>query len=237
MTEKKLTKKFTEETHAVLFGILIRNALQMGGSSAVNVCEEGIQLYGRQRGMRMGKRALMNDDDLSMLNYMAYGEWKPSEGQFDIRETAQIPSVVTRVYKCPWQVAWEKFGFLEEGRLYCKHIDKNLVLGFNQELRLGINGNQMEGDEYCEFVYNDAEMNNENRKKLAEKRVLLGDSCIKDWEYHSMHIFDTISGLIKEKLKNGQEIVNKVINDFTSIYGKQAGEILEKAKEIDFDSI
>ena len=229
--------KFTAETHAALFGILIRNSLKIGGDSAGKVCEEGVRLYGLQRGARMGKRALQNGDDLTMLNYMAYGEWKPSEGQFDIRETAQVPSAVTRVYKCPWQVTWEKLGFLEEGRLYCKYIDKNLALGFSREINLGINGNQMEGDEYCEFVYNDARLDDENRARLTEKRAKLGDSCIKGWEYHSMHLFNTIGSIIKEKLENGDGILDKTLKDFTMLYGENAGEVLLKADSVDFEVI
>jgi len=230
-------ERFTAKTHASLFGLMVRNVIKVHGEKGREVCEEGVQLYAKQRGARMGKRAMKNGDKRTMLNYMAYGEWKPVSGTMDIRESAQSPSVVTRVYKCPWNVTWQKLGFMEEGRLYCKHVDKNLAIGFSGELNLGINGNQMEGDEYCEFIFNGAELNEKNREKLDKKRTSLGDSCIKDWEYHSMHLFSAISGLIKERFEDGEEIIDNILDDFVSVYSKNAGDILIDSKGIDFSDI
>ena len=82
----------------------------------------------------------------------------------------------------------------------------------------GINGNQMEGDEYCEFIYNDAKLDCENCVKLNEKRMKLGDSCIRDWEYQSMHLFILSVVLSKRNLKM-DGILDKTIKDFTMLYG------------------
>ena len=230
-------EKFTAETHASLFGLMVRNVIKVHSDKGREVCEEGVCLYAKQRGARMSKRALKNGDEPTMLNYMAYGEWKPVEGTMDIREAAKSPSAITRVYKCPWNVTWQRLGFMEEGQLYCKHIDKNLAIGFSSELNLGINGNQMEGDEYCEFIYNGAELSSENQEKLSRKRSSLGDTCIKDWEYHSMHLFSTIGGIIKEKFEDGEEIIDSILDDFASIYSGYAKEILIDSKRIDFSEI
>lgn len=230
-------ERFSAKTHASLFGLIVRNVMKVHGDSGREVCEEGVQLYAKQRGGRMGKRALVNGDELSMLNYMAYGEWKPVSETMDIREAAKIPSAITRVYKCPWNVTWQKLGFMEEGRLYCKHIDKNLVTGFDKDLKLGINGNQMEGDEYCEFIFNGAELSEENQKALNNKRAALGDSCIKDWEYHSMHLYSTMCSLVIESFNDGEQIVSNILGDFVAIYSKEAGDILVKSKEINFNEI
>ena len=228
--------RFTPGTHALLFGLLVRNAVKTCGDEAVAVCEDGLKRYAMQRGKRMALRTKKHGDELTMLNYMAYSEWKSKSGIIDIKEKDQSPAV-TRVYRCPWYETWKRFGFLEEGRLYCRHIDKYLLKGYNNSLKLELKSILTKGNDFCEFVWYGVAMNDTDRSYLTKKKEYLGDSCIMNWEYHCMHLFKTVGEAIENGLEKGGVAIDRAVDEFSKICGSQAVKILRKSQDYDFNVI
>lgn len=236
LSGSELPFEFTEEVHAVVFSLFVKNMLKLGGKEGKDAAVAGIKLYADQRGSRMAKYALKNGDELTMLNYMVYGEWRPKEGDMDIREHSKKP-VTNRVYKCPWYTAWEKYGLLEEAEYYCKYIDKMLVKGYNKDLELKVNLIHTCGDECCEFVWDTLEFTDENLALLAEKKKSVGDSCLRSWKYHTGHIISAMSQAAKEILDNSDEVINKTFEDIGIIFGAKAQRLMQEIPENDYYSI
>ncbi|MGN0976916.1 MAG: L-2-amino-thiazoline-4-carboxylic acid hydrolase, partial [Faecousia sp.] len=206
---------------AMLFALFVRNAKAMAGEAGAKAAHEGLLLYADQRGSRMAKQAAAHGDPNSMINYMAYGEWEALPGTMTQENVALTPAVVTHVSQCPWYTIWERLGFLEEGAEYCRYIDYHLVKGYNPELELGVTQVRTCGAPYCEFIWNGCALDPENAAYLARRKEALGDSCRKDWVFHTRHTYSAM----REKLlalPNGQQIVSKTMDDFEVLYGMSA---------------
>ncbi|QTQ13362.1 L-2-amino-thiazoline-4-carboxylic acid hydrolase [Treponema parvum] len=183
--------------HAFIYGVIAEETLKNDARNEEALIK-GIITYGNQRGARMAQLAVMNGKELSMKNYLAFGEWAPAAGEMDVRIAESSPDAVWNVYKCPWNAEWKEKNMLKMGELYCKYVDAALVKGFNNDLELGLDTNQSKGDEFCYFKWNGADMTEENKKDNVDIQKKLGDTRIRLWEYHCGHIYKTL----KETLTN-----------------------------------
>lgn len=221
---------------AMLFALFVRNAKAMAGESGATAAHEGLLLYADQRGSRMAKRASAHNAPNTMLNYMVFGEWSALPGTMIQENVELVPNVVTHVHMCPWYTVWKRMGFLEEGEEYCKYIDYNLVKGFNSELELGVNQVRTCGAPYCEFVWNGCALDATNAAYLEEQKKVLGDSCKKDWLYHTQHTYSAM----KEKLADLPQysmILEKTMKDFEVLYGSAIRKAVEDCEAVDFYAI
>lgn len=225
--------RFSPEHHAVLYGLFVRNAAAMAGADGRDAAHQATLLYARQRGGRMAKRVARNNEPLDCLHYMAYSEWSPEPGTMRAEDVCFQPEVITHAYVCPWFTTWQRMGFVEEGKEYCKYIDYHLVKGYNPDLTLNVTSTRPEGGEYCEFVWSGYAMDEAAQAALAEKKRRLGDSCKKDWVYHTRHLLSAMSEKLRE-LDMGQEIIDRTLDDFEIIYGAQARSTIMQFAEIDF---
>lgn len=228
--------KFTPEHHAVLYALFVRNAKEMAGKAGEEAAHQGTLLYADQRGARMAKRCLAHGDELTPFGYMAYGEWAPEPGTMQAEDVAFQPDVVTQAYVCPWLTAWQRKGFLEEGVAYCSCIDYNLVKGFSKDMELTVECTRTEGAECCRFIWKGFSMDEQTRKALTDKKAALGDSCRKDWIYHTRHIYSAMCDKLAE-LENGAQIVEKTMEDFAVLYGTGARETIARIAGMDFYEI
>ena len=125
--------QFTPQHHALLFAWIAQEVIQRAGAARGEaILRAGVRQYGRQRGGRMAQRARHAGEALSMLAYLAYGEWRaadPAAHQQEILSSSLDYTV--HVLTCPWQRAWEEQGLLPYGRFYCLEIDNALAEGFN----------------------------------------------------------------------------------------------------------
>lgn len=218
---------------AMLFALFVRNARLLAGEAGSEAAHQGLLLYADQRGSRMAQRAAAHGDPNTMINYMVYGEWSPLPGTMEQENVALTPAVVTHVSMCPWYTAWDRMGFLEEGKEYCKYIDYHLVKGYNRELELGVTQVRPCGAPYCEFIWNGCALDEENSAYLAKRKAEIGDSCKKDWVYHTRHTYSAM----KEKLAalpNGAEVIAQTMADFETLYGTKIRKCVEECEEMDF---
>jgi hypothetical protein len=221
----KTQRKIHPGIHAMIFGLYVRKLKDMHGDESDAILESTVKLDGKQRGNRMRQRANAKGLDGSMESYLSLGEWKADEGSMDIRTIKQGNPAVTRVYKCPWCTEWERFGFVSEGEYYCRFVDKALVKGFNDTLDLGVNSIQTKGDEYCEFIWNEANM--DGLIKVDEA------SRIMPWDYHIAHLMKCIESSTEE----GKEILDSIFYDIKVIYDVDLDAIQEEYRDCDFSSV
>ncbi|MBN2851694.1 MAG: L-2-amino-thiazoline-4-carboxylic acid hydrolase [Clostridia bacterium] len=214
---------FSPAHHAVLFAIFVRNIKKENIKEADEVIEAIVTGYAIQRGSRMAQRAIRDHQPLTLKTYMAYGEWEADEGTMQHVIVDMKHPAITRVLKCPWYTAWQKYGFLKEAVYYCQTIDLSLVKGFNEKLSLTVNSIKPKGNEYCEFKWDNAD--------LAIKKK--ASNCVKDWEYHLLHLFSCF----KNALKDRNDIIEKTINDFNTLFDIDLNDYISKTEKIDFNKI
>lgn len=231
-----IDKSFEIENHAVMYGLLVKNAIKVAGYKGKEAAGEATAKSAYERGYRMRQRCLANGDEPTMINYMAYGEWRPQPGQMCIETLEKSPVNRTQVTLCPWCVAWKKYELMEYAKYYCDYVDYNLVKGFNMDLRLDMGQVLTRGAESCKFTWNGADLNEENEINLVKKREALGDQSIMNWEYHTSHIYYSTVEAYSKSLdeKEVSEIIRKVRADYSVIFGETALNVIDSFASTDF---
>jgi hypothetical protein len=209
------------EHHATLFALLAKHTIDTFGERGKQVIIASVYKYGNERGKRMAKRAIANGDKLDLVNSQAYGEWKPEPNEMEKGVICNEPTLVTGTTKCPWCDNWEKHHLLEYGKYYCINIDEAVFNGFCSDYHVEVIKTLSWGADSCEFDWK-SPMDAEDRNRLLYKKEVLGDSCIKDFNYHTSHIFYTVSETLREEFgQQGNQIVADAVQQFISIFGEQ----------------
>jgi hypothetical protein len=219
-TVEKLPCKI--EHHAALFAIFATNAISQGGDRGRAAVTEGLILYGRERGGRMAERAREHGDSPTPQAYRIYGEWVPEPGQMRDETWRKSPEYITHVLRCEWCETWKKYDLLEYGKLYCEVVDKNLALGFNPEYNLKITSLLSRGETCCEFHWG-FDLTEENENFINTRRKELGLSCVRDFNFHTAHLFSALSRETLRCLGNelGKDIIDSALFEFTKIFGRE----------------
>jgi hypothetical protein len=232
--------RFTASHHAVLFALLSRSAItHLGVENGEKTIHEAVRCYGEQRGRRMALRAQRDGEPLTMLNYMAYGEWRTEPGESEQRSEEMVPHARSFSDRCPWQQAWVESDLLRYGRLYCQEIDQALARGFNPALRLDVLSTLSNDGRPCEFVFYDANLTPENvdhldRKKTANQQK----GAVLSWEYHAGHLYCAVkSTLLAEVVEGGEPILQEALAAFAQRFGEETVQVILSYQFVDFDSL
>lgn len=228
-------KDLTARDHAYIYGIITMEALDKYPQAKESLIS-GIKLYGNQRGARMAQYARKMGEDLSMQHYLAFGEWSPAPGEMDIEIPQETPDAVWKVKKCPWNTEWTEKGMLEAGKLYCRYVDQALVAGFNRNLQLFIGMNQSNGDPYCYFKWQQADMTPEHKQANSELQGKIGKGRIRSWEYHCAHIYKTLYQQLCEGIGTDKAdlIYDAADKRIASELGKETVKLMHLGRLIDF---
>ena len=208
---------FSPKQHAIIFGLLAKEYLNEFDNGDA-LLFDAVARYGRERGSRMAQRCKANGDDLDMVGYFAYSEWK-WDGGFSKKTIQTEPYFAHYVFECPWCSAWKESGLEEYGQYYCRNVDLNICKGFNQELDLKM-PSYLSGPEFnaCEFHWVDACMNEEFSKKQNAIKEKIGESALKSFEYHTAHTYSSMIDELNKVDKNkAKEIAKRVRNDFAKL--------------------
>ena len=238
MIENNLS--FTVSHHAVLFALLSRAVLsRFGEVKGEKIIRQAVRRYGEQRGQRMAFRAQRDGEPLSMLNYMAYSEWRVGPGETEQRMLEKVPEALSFVDRCPWHRAWVESDLLRFGRLYCLEIDQALVRGFNPELRLDVLSTLSNDDRSCEFVFHDANLTPANLNILGEKKSTNQQKgAVMSWEYHTAHLYHAVRSVVVDELNGeGEEALQDALAYFTQRYGEEAVRLILSYQALDFDCL
>lgn len=229
MDRKEMEKQFYIEDHAVIYGLLVKNAINLCGEAGEQASIQGTILYAKERGLRMAMRADANGAELTPNNYILYGEWVDSKklGRAEIKSVT--PEYRTNSLACGWYGAWEEHGLMEYGKIYCTWIDKNLVKGFNPDNELEIDSILTHGGPCCAFHWVGADfLDMEDLKKTREKKAAMADKVLKDFLYHTGHI---LSAMCRQYymdlgLAKGKAIAEKALEEYLAIFGQEKTEAL-----------
>jgi hypothetical protein len=237
---KSVVDRFSPIHHALLFAWISKAVFdRVGEERAEAVIRKAVRRYGEQRGGRMALRAEANGHALSMLNYLAYGEWRAAPGESIQKVVDKVPHVVAHVHKCPWHQAWQEKDLLPYGRLYCQEVDEALVRGFNPELKIEVRGTKPEGNELCEFVFHDANLGLFNTLLMGYRRAVKpADKSVMPWEYHMGHLYKTMGEVLGEEIGElGGEAMNAALKEFTRSFGDDAVDAIRAYSGTDFNRL
>jgi hypothetical protein len=230
MDKDGLSQSFTPRHHALLFAwiskeILLRAGIEKGEPAI----RKAVKRYGEQRGHRMALRARANGHPLDMPSYLTYGEWRALADEMEGRRSAEGLDLRSVVYRCPWQTVWAETDLVEYGRFYCLEIDQALVRGFNPTLRLDVNQTQSNDGQPCDFLFYDG---------MSRMATSPTSPAVMGWDYHTGHLFKTMSSVLKEELgKTGEESVRTGLDEFARKFGVDAARAITSYLDVDFDQL
>jgi hypothetical protein len=235
------TPLLSEKHHAVLFALIGRQTIQNFGSMVgEGSIRRAIQQYGNERGKRMALRAQAMDQELTMTNYLIFGEWQPS----GFTETNSVmedafPDVRMKVTKCPWNDAWIEHDLLQYGKIYCQEIDDALLQGFNPELTIEMGNTLSNQGQPCEFVYRNASLHDtEILNIIQEKRLAIQKEITMPWDYHCGHLYKVFNQiLIDEHGATGQQVMQDSLEDFRDYFGNDIVQIITSFRKTDFKKL
>jgi hypothetical protein len=221
------------EHHAALFALFAKQAISLAADRGRAAVMEGLVLYGRERGGRMAERAREHRVPPTPRAYKIYGEWVSEPGQMRDETWQKSPEYITHVLRCEWCETWKKYDLLEYGKLYCEVVDKNLALGFNPQYNLKITSLLSRGERCCEFYWG-FELTEEAEKFIDAKRKEIGLSCVRDFSFHTAHLFSALS---RETLRclgteQGKEIIDSAFFEFTKIFGREYALSVEESYKL-----
>jgi hypothetical protein len=204
---------FTPYQHAVMFALFAKNILEIfGGEEGDRLLFAAVEQYGEERGRRMAKRCSARGRPLDMESYLAFAEWRYAK-DFEKKPLFDEPYRAYRVLRCPWVLSWKQAGLAEFGKYYCRAVDRAILRGFNPMLRLEMPGYLSgEGAEYCEFHWKDLAA---NQARAAAAPAETGESCVRDFIYHTAHIYSTLAACAcrRDSVK-GKEAALRTRKDF-----------------------
>ncbi|MCK5100738.1 MAG: L-2-amino-thiazoline-4-carboxylic acid hydrolase, partial [Desulfobacteraceae bacterium] len=191
------------------------------------------------RGKRMALRVKEYGHDLTMDNYLAYGEWEVPKNDMDFKLTERNPHARLMVYKCPWYETWEENNLLDYGQYFCKEIDAALVRGYNPSLVLEVNSTQTNDKKPCDFLFKDANLSFFKLLGLAyKKKIRPGKKVIMPWEYHTGHLYKTMGEVIRQELGSKADVVmENALDNFTSYFNNKYVIVIKQYQNTDFEQI
>jgi hypothetical protein len=217
------------EHHAMLFAFLSKHAITLCGDRGKEAILKGMTIYGRERGRRMAQNALSHGDALNTMTNQAYGEWKPDyPGQMEFGQLRTQPTLQTYISKCAWCEAWKKHDILAYGKYYCVNVDNAVYQGFREDLVCTPTSTSLSwGGERCEFDWGHPLSDDENAL-LAEKKAALGTSCMKDFNFHTAHLKNTLTKVLIDTLgEDGEKAVSLALADYAATFGQEYLDVLD----------
>ena len=234
------TDRFSPAHHALLFGWISKAVFDRVDEERTEAAiRKAVRRYGEERGGRMALRAEANGHKLTMVNYLAYGEWQAGPGETSQQVIAKVPHVVAHVHKCPWHETWMENNLLPYGQLYCQEVDKALMRGFNPDLQIDVNGTKSEGEKHCEFVFHDANLGFINTLLLGYRKAIRpAGNAVMPWDYHLGHLYKTMSEVVSEELGElWVEAMDAALQEFNKSFGEDAGAVIRAYSGTDFNRL
>lgn len=224
------------ENQAVLFALLSKYAMLQCGDEGKEVIQEGMIKYSEERGRRMAANAAAHGDPITMWTNQTYSEWKPDyDGQMEFGYLEKEPALKSYISKCAWCDAWKKYNLLEYGKYYCVNVDKAVFRGFCKDFECIPKEPRMSfGGERCEFNWG-LPLTPEDEKKMTARKIEIGSKYMKDFNFHTAHLYFTITSVIKRKLPDdADEIISKATEDYINIFGDKDYDALFNFSKNDF---
>ncbi len=232
---------FSESSHALLFALIARQVItRYGEAKGLPALRKAIRRYGEQRGRRMALRARANGDELTMTNYLVYGEWRyvTDGGQSErVEEQADIRMLVTAL---PLGGSLERGGFAAiralllpgnrrrpAARLQSRPADRgqpDLIQRWPCRASLST----------ARRCWNPAKRS----PYIRDKAALLESQRLMPWEYHCGHLYQACSLVMGEEFgPPGRLTVQNALAEFALRYGGAAAGTVAGYLKMNFDRL
>lgn len=223
--------KFNEYVHAFISAEYYALLKADCGSKGIDAFSEMTVRYGRQRGIRMAKRAMRDGQPLNYMTYMNYREWIPTAGLMPHALPAEAentyPEYKVRIYSCAWHEQFAAMGLAEAGRIYCRLIDPAICAGFSPDIEF-ITSQTLNDHNCCIQTVRNACIPEGFRSEVKTENT-------RDFEYHCAHLYETYRRGTAERF--GDTVNRMFISEFSSHYGREMTERLLSYQETDFEEI
>ena len=176
----------------------------------------------------MAERARKAGDPVDLWTNQAYGEWKPDyAGQMEFGMLRSEPTYQTYIAKCAWCDAWKKNDILEYGREYCVNVDAAVYEGFGcGAVCTPISTSMSWGGERCDFDWGKP-LSEEEIKMISEKKAGLGTGAMRDFSFHTAHIYFSIADELRRHFPEESEaMIEKAVADYIDLFGQEAYDCL-----------
>ena len=216
------------ENQAMMFAFLSRAAIEAKGEAGRAAIQDGMIRYGKERGARMSERARKAGDPVELWTNQAYGEWKPDyAGQMEFGTLRTEPTYRTYISKCAWCDAWKKNGILEYGREYCVNVDAAVYEGFGcGAVCTPVSVSMSWGGERCDFDWGKP-LSEEEVRMVADKKAELGTSAMRDFTFHTAHIYYSIADELRRHFPEDSEaMIDRAVEDYIALFGQEAYDCL-----------
>lgn len=209
------------DDHALLFAFLARAVLDMGPVSGLQIIEQWVTLYGRERGARSAMRCMGDGEPLTVLNYFAYSEWHDEKG-WNVNKIVSTSPYHFHTTSCGWCESWKKHGLMDYGKLYCRWVDPALVHGFNPDLLLEMPGTLSGGNGYCDFLWPGSSLSQDELEALATRRAGLIKTVTRDFLYHCAHLYNALERVLLDKLEENDagRVLRQGLQDYADLFGR-----------------
>lgn len=137
---------------AQLFCTMAEEISSRFGEKGREAVAEAVKRFGEERGKRIAELVKSLGKELNLKNFFVYGD-------FEARENlTYTPNIVDgnleiTITKCPFAQGCKDWGKEEYGKIYCEHIDKAVLRGYNPDLVLEVPSNITKGDQTCVLRY------------------------------------------------------------------------------------
>lgn len=241
MTDRKqMGAQFYIDDHALLYGLIVKAAYENYGELGDRASKLATQLYARERGSRMAKRALRDGLPLTHETYRMYTEWEDERKQMRVENLSFSPTYRMNGTYCVWNETWKKYHLERYGEIYCTYVDKTMVRTFNPDNELIIHSAQSLGGPGCDFEwpglsYEGEEAFREAAKKKREKKEI----AVKDFLYHCGHTLSAMGRGYAMELgrEESDKIICRAMEEYKNICGEEKAAAVIKESEQDFNKI
>jgi hypothetical protein len=229
-------KEFTEKHHAFIaasfYALLTERFHDRGKAAFIHAT----QRYAEQRGARMAQRAIRDGQPLNFKTYLSYGEWASTQTAKDegcenqVETLSLAPDFEMKITRCPWAAQFKEMGLQNAGVIYCTHVDRSIVRGFNPALVYEV-PQSMNDHGYCIQIARNADLDKDHMP-VKHPEYLRG------FDYHCGHIYKTFSSVAAAIFgAEGQAVSTEVLNRFAQKYGSEMADVLVRYYDEDFDII
>lgn len=227
---------FNEKVHAYIAAKFYVHLTEAFGARGKKAFIHGTQYHAEQRGRRMAQLAIRNGEELTYDTYCRYGEWVTTEEvkEMGLSNQSEVidwgPDFRTHITRCPWHTQFKEMGLVEAGHVYCEHLDNSICRGFNPYLTYDVLQTLHKSD-CCIHIVRDAGL-------TPESDTAKRPEGLRSFEYHCANSFWSYSEVTVAIFQAaGQEIVAKVLADFTEDYGKEMADALMSYKDANFNVV
>jgi len=137
---------------AQMFCTLAEEVISRFGDEGRDAVAEAVKRFGEERGRRIAELVKSLGKPLDLKNFFIYSDFD-SRGNLTYSVNIVDGDVEITVTECPFAKGCRDWGKEEYGSIYCEHIDKAVLRGYNPSLVLEVPENMTKGDKRCLLRY------------------------------------------------------------------------------------